>query len=148
MEVDLTDQEVVVASDVDVAVGTAIPLSVRADHSTWDMPSLMASFTGSVSATRGEFSIECPDLVVEYSSEGEVVSATATGGVSLIRGDWSGSAETANLDLVEGIVTLTGSSSIEGGGNRLQGSTIKVFMTSERVECDDCTMVVLTPGLD
>jgi lipopolysaccharide transport protein LptA len=147
-EIDLSEHEVVVASDVDLEVSSPVPLSVSADHSIWEMTSLRASFTGNVVASRGLFSIECTELVVEYSAEGEVLSATATGEVTLIRGDWSGAAETATLDLVAGVVTLTGRSSVEGGGNRLQGSTIRVFMTSERVECDDCTMVVVTPELD
>jgi lipopolysaccharide transport protein LptA len=147
-EVDLSEEQVVVGTDVEVSVSSAIPLSVSAEHSVWEMSSLTASFSGSVVATRGQFSIECDELLVEYSSESEVTRATATGGVSLSRGEWSGSAETANLDLVEGVVTLSGNSSIDGSGNRLQGTSIRVFMANERVECDDCTMVVLTPELD
>jgi len=146
--VDLTNQELIVASDVAVSVETATPLTVSAEHSEWEMASSRATFTGGVVATRGLFTIECNLLVVEYSSDGNVESASATGGVRLTRGDWSGTAGSASLNLVDGVVTLTGDSLIEGGGNRLQGSTIRVYMTSERVECDDCSMVVLTPELD
>ncbi len=130
------------------AAGDALPLTVKAERSTWDVTAQLARFEGAVEAGRGPLSVTCDRLEARYDAEGQLVSAVATGAVVVVRAEWRATATQAELRVGEGAVTLTGEPTVTNGAHALRGERIVLYVEREAVDCDRCTLVVDAAGLD
>ncbi len=145
-------EPVVVLEDLHF-VGTAsaadgLPLKVEAAKSSWDVTARLATFTGDVQASRGPLEVRCDVLEARYGPEGQLISALATGQVSVTRLEWRASADRAELAVAEGAVTLTGSPTVTNGAHALRGEQIRLYVEREAVGCEQCTLIVDAAGLD
>jgi len=134
-------------------VGTAaadggLPLTVQAARSTWDVTARLAHFEGQVRASRGPLALSCERLEARYDSDGQLVSALATGDVVVTRAEWRAAADRAELAVATGAVTLTGSPTVTNGAHALRGERILLYVDREAVDCEQCTLVVDAAGLD
>ncbi len=133
------------AQDVSLRVEGAPELLIKAEQSTWDLKAGKAVFSGGVTATRGSLTLRCDSLTVEHEESGEVRLALASGHVEIERDDWKATGGRATLDQRQGSLVLTESPQLEEGGNRLVGDRIRVFLESERVDCEHCTLSLKGP---
>ncbi len=125
-----------------------LPLTVQSEHSTWDVTGGVATFEGEVQASRGPLQVSCDALEARYGEQGQLVTALARGGVTVIRQEWRATAEQAEFVVAEGTVTLVGSPRVSNGAHVLQGERIRLYVEREAVDCDKCTLVVDAAGLD
>lgn len=134
-----------VATDVSLRVDGTPELVIQAEKSTWTLSEGKAVFTGSVVATRGTLVLRCDTLEVEHAEAGDIRIAVALGNVEIEREAWRATGGRATLDQEKGSLVLTESALLEEGGNRLVGERIRVFLESEQVECERCTLSLGTP---
>jgi lipopolysaccharide transport protein LptA len=130
---------------VELRVAGTPELVIEAEQSTWSMGEGKAVFSGKVIATRGSLVLRCDQLEVQHTPEGEVLFALALGHVEISREGWTATGGRATLDQEQGSLVLTESPRLEEGGNRLVGERIRVFLESDRVECDHCKLSIGAP---
>jgi lipopolysaccharide transport protein LptA len=125
------------------AVDDAQSITIRADHTRWNLNTKTSEMTGSVHAKQGDISVSCDKASLEYSSDKTVRRAVASGQVVVTRGGYRATGEQAVLE--EGRITLTGNAKLSDGRSLMTGTRIVFVVGDEAVECDGCTMTV-PPG--
>lgn len=85
-----------------------------------------ATFLGNVKATFNSIVFSCDKVVVSYSKDGTITHLTATGNVTVKKGDATATAKTAQLNTNTNTLTLKGTPSLIRGNNKLQGKTVVV----------------------
>jgi lipopolysaccharide transport protein LptA len=103
------------------------------------------TFSEGVVATWGNLVLRCDSLGVTHDASGAVRLASATGNVEIERDNWKATGGRAVLDQQQSSLVLTESPSLEEGGSRLVGDRIRVFLQTERVECEKCTLSLTRP---
>jgi lipopolysaccharide export system protein LptA len=78
------------------------------------------------------------DRVEAKVVDGRLTGAAATGGVTVRRGSWNGSAGRAELDAVGATLRLTDGVDVVEPGRRLEAARVTVWLDEERVDCDAC----------
>lgn len=133
------------ASGVSAELAGGIPLTIRAEKSSWELKTRRAVFEGAVEAERGPFHLSCQRLEVQADEAGAPSRALATGEVRVSRAPWEARGGSAELQLAAGVLTLTGQPRVSDGRSELTGERIVLHMDDERVECDNCTLVLPDP---
>ena len=122
--------------------GTAPTLEITAPRSTWDLKAQTAHFEGGVVVVRAGVELRCAALDVTYASVDRLERAVASGAVEVRSGARRASGAIAVLTTATGEVVLTGNPMLTEGANTMSGSTIRFLLDDERVECQDCRLVV------
>jgi lipopolysaccharide transport protein LptA len=117
-------------------------LEITAPRSTWDLKAQSAHFEGGVVVVRAGVELRCAVLDVTYASVDRLERAVASGSVEVRSGARRASGATAVLTTATGEIVLTGSPTLTEGANTMSGSTIRFLLDDERVECQDCRLVV------
>lgn len=117
-------------------------LEITAPRSTWDLKAQTAHFEGGVVVMRADVELRCAALDVAYASVDRLERAVASGAVEVRSGARRASGATAVLTTATGEIVLTGSPTVTEGANTMTGSTIRFLLDDERVECEDCRLVV------
>lgn len=133
------------ASGVSAELAGGIPLTIRAEKSSWELKTRRAVFEGAVEAERGSFHLSCQRLEVQADEAGAPTRALATGEVRVSRAPWEARGDSAELQLAAGVLTLTGQPRVSDGRSELTGERVVLHMDDERVECDNCTLVLPDP---
>ncbi|MFN7951592.1 MAG: LptA/OstA family protein [bacterium] len=90
-----------------------LPLMVRAERFDARRNEHVATYTGSVVATRGDVTLSCQELVIRFDANNkEVDSAMARGGVEIVQTGRSVSADTGDFQRANQRVVLTGKPAI------------------------------------
>jgi lipopolysaccharide transport protein LptA len=122
------------------AVHDAQAITIRADHTRWNLTTKTSEMTGAVQATQGDLSLSCDRATLQYTDDSTVQRAVANGRVVVTRGGHRATGEKAVLE--EGRLTLTGDPKLSDGRSWMTGSRIVFVVGEEAVECDGCTMTV------
>lgn len=118
--------------------GTSLnAIDISADHLKVDHEKRSAVFEGHIRATFGALRLVCAKMSLRYTEKGEVESLAAWGGVTVTTDDGEAKSESAELDVRAFRLVLKGHPSIERGGNRLEGSQIKVDLKTGKVDVAD-----------
>ena len=133
------------ASGVSAELAGGVPLTLRADRSSWDLKTRQVLFEGAVVAERGPFRLTCDRLQVEADAAGAPRRALASGAVRVTREGWTAESAEAELRLPEGVLTLTGQPKVSDGRSELSGARVVLHMDEERIECEGCTLVLPDP---
>ena len=143
-EADLGAQGKGEAKDVSASLSSpgAPDLVIEAPASSWDLAANMVQFSGGVVATRGDVVLRCQSLDVRFDAENRVELAEADGPVHLSRGSLEARSQRALLTGATGRVDLLGDASLDEPSGRLSGKRIVLWLDDDRVECDDCRLVV------
>jgi lipopolysaccharide export system protein LptA len=123
----------------------APPLEISAPRSSWDLKAREVRFSGGVELKRGDARMTCQEMVVRFREPGQLEAAEATGEVRFQQGERRARAERASLDGPSGRVELLGHPELEEGPHRMAGQRVILWLDQERVECEDCRLVV-EPG--
>lgn len=118
------------------------PLQVEAPRSDWDLRARVVRFSGGVVATRGPVRLTCASLEVHYLDAERVDRALAEGEVEVRHGERVATGQRAELHAADGRVVLTGQPQLVEGANTLRGQQITLYLDDERLQCQDCTLVV------
>ena len=123
------------------------PLEINAARSDWNLRDHTAAFDDHVVVTRGDVTLTCTHLDVRYAGTEQIESVVASGGVHVVKGQRTASADHADLDGKTGRVTLTGSPRLAEGASELVGTTITLWLDDERATCEGdqgqgCRLVV------
>ncbi len=110
-----------------------VPIEIDSDSMELRSRDNLVIFTGSVSAVRGDMTIQSDRLEVYTAAEGEDIDKIiALGKVRVKRGTTLASGEKGVFLLSEETVTLTGDPKIWDGRNAVAGKVIKFFLAEER----------------
>ena len=123
------------------------PLDISAARSNWNLADRVVRFDGQVVATRADVRLECDSLVVHYEGPDRVKWVEADGAVRVTRGQRTASSEHAVLTTATGKVELTGQPQLFEGPNRMTGVRIVLWLDDEKVDCEDCRLVVEGPSV-
>lgn len=115
-------------------------ITIRADHTRWDLSTKSSEMTGSVHATQGDISLSCDRATLQYDGDHTVHRAVATGQVVVTRGEYRATGERAVLE--RGKLTLTGNAKLSDGLSSMTGERILFVVGKETVECKSCTLIV------
>lgn len=109
------------------------PIDVQADRVTLDVRRHQATFEGDVRLRRGSAEITCRKLSAQTGEHGELRHARAEGDVRVRVGGVTATAPVAELDLVRGIVALSGGVTIERADARLAGDRVDLRLDGAEV---------------
>jgi lipopolysaccharide export system protein LptA len=121
------------------------PLVVTAPSSSWELGSRAARFEGGVDLQRGAFSLTCQTLDLAFDERGRIVSATARGDVRVERDPWVATGQVGTLTAASGLLVLEGEPRVSDGQSSLSGRLVELHLDQERVDCQDCQLVVDLP---
>ena len=100
------------------------PLDLRSETLTVEHGRQRAIFGGGVVATRGDLTLECPEVVATYDARSQVKLVTCHGPVTAKQGDRQMTAQRGQFDNATGLLTLDGEPTLVEGARRLQGETL------------------------
>lgn len=96
------------------------PVEVTADNLSVNQSDGTALFTGNVVVGQGEMRLSAPRVLVVYSeNRGAIDRLEARGGVTLVSGEEAAEGDTADYDVSEGIIVMTGNVLLTQGGSAL-----------------------------
>ncbi len=121
------------------------PLVVTAPRSSWELGTRAARFEGGVELTRGAFSLSCASLELSFDEQGRIATAIARGSVRVERAPWVATGQTGTLDAATGLLVLEGEPLVSDGLSTLTGERVELFLDQERVDCQECRLVVDLP---
>lgn len=100
------------------------PIDLRSEKLTVEHARRRAIFSGGVVATRGELTMQCPEVEARYDASSRVQTVTCVGPVTATEGDRTMTAEHGRFDNETGILTLEGQPTLTEGERRLTGETL------------------------
>lgn len=122
------------------------PIDVQADSTEFDGGKNLVTFTGNVTAKRGPMTINSQALEVKLNpATREISEITATGKVSVRRGDVLATGKKAVYDVAADTVTLTGEPKIWRGTDAVEGETVLMHIKDERLIVKGGAHVILNP---
>ena len=127
----------VVGYGVGVEKGT---LTIRADSTQVSLNGERGVFEGNVRAERGDLSFSAERVDVEFGPNGDVLKASAIGGVKVQQGRREAEGETAVFK--DGRLVLSGRPVVRQGANEMVGDEIVFVVGQQTIECIQCTMKV------
>ena len=117
-------------------------VTVQAQRARWDLKAGEGHFEGEVQVQRGPLALRCDRLSLQVDAAGVITAVLGEGQVRLQRGEASAQADRVLLDPVAGLLTLTGQPLLTEGAHRLSGQSIRFWVDADRIECEDCRVVV------
>ncbi len=113
------------------------PLRVRAARLAVDLTAHTASLEGQVELHRRDAVVRCPRLSLTFDAQGQILSAIASGGVTLQAGELHASAAEARFDGGPQLVRLSGSVQAQQGGLRLTASSATLDLVRQQLDLTD-----------
>ena len=128
----------------------SLPVEVNASELSIDQSDNSATFSGGVTVTQGEVKLTADKIRVVYAAavEGQpakIAKLEASGGVTLVSGEATATAETGEYDINTGNVLLTGGISLIQGPTSVSGDRMTVNLTSGTGRIEGNVKTVLTP---
>ena len=123
-------------------------MKIDSDRSEWNLKERTVVFEGNVRVTRGAVNLQCQTLNVSLGESSAIESAIAGGHVYVQQGARKASSEEAALDAKSGQLILTGNPVVEEDGRSMRGQRIILWLDDDRMTCDDCTVVLDSPGIE
>lgn len=124
------------------------PLDVRADQVEVDVEAASALLTGHVELTRKDLHVACPRVEARFDKDGRVLSAQATGRVTVVsaaRG-LRGEADEVRLDLRARTAELRGHVRVAQGGSSLEAERATVDLSTSRVSLQAVRGTLVAPA--
>ncbi len=131
---------------VEATTAGAPALEISGQRSSWALDKGVVQFDGNVVAKRGAFTLRADSLVVHWKDE-RIDRAEATGSVVVARGERVAKSRRGVLEGETGKFTLTGAPTITEGGHRMKGDAIVLWLDDERLECNQCVLVLDSSAL-
>lgn len=123
------------------------PIEVQADSLSVDQDTGNAKFEGSVVITQGDMRFEAPLVEVTYNEAQDGISKlTGSGGVAILNGKDTASAENAIYDVDAGLIFMQGSVALAQGANTITAERMTVNTTNSTAELHGRVRTVLNPG--
>jgi lipopolysaccharide export system protein LptA len=120
------------------------PLVIDADTLDLDSNRHLALWKGHVVATRNTLTVKAPELEALYNDEGTVTRIVAKHQVEAADGDRWATGNRANFDLQDQRLILTGNAQARQGLNRMKGSRVTFFVSSNKLEVENAVTVFST----
>jgi lipopolysaccharide transport protein LptA len=120
-------------------------LEVSGASSRWDLDSGKVEFEGNVRLAQGDVELRCSRLEAEYKGDA-LRTAKATGDVRVQKDGAVATGRQAVWDASQGTVTLTGDAILKDASRRLRGAEIVIYLDERRLECRECSLIIVTPG--
>lgn len=108
------------------------PVEFDADNFTLDDRANRAVLSGDVVITQAALTMRAQRTIIDYSDAGslQINRITATGGVTVTRGDESARGEVAVYDFSRRIITMAGGVALQRGGDTLNGGRLTIDLRS------------------
>ena len=112
------------------------PLDIDAERLVLEGKENRAVFEGSVTVRRDDWTLTCEKLTVRYDPAGRVTHLLAEGAVRVVQGARVVTAERAEFDNVEEVLTLTGDPIITEGKNVVRGKVVVYDLARDTVRVE------------
>lgn len=114
------------------------PVDIAADRIELEDRANRVVFTGGVSVTQAGLNISAARMLINYTdAEGlEIQRITATGGVTITRGDERATGNNAIYDFNRRIITMAGDVRLRRGGDTLNGGRLVIDLQTGRSSVD------------
>jgi lipopolysaccharide transport protein LptA len=118
---------------------------IDSDSLVLDSNRSVAKWKGHVVAKRGTTTITAPELDAHYDEKGQVTRVLAANQVEATDGDRWAKGKKANYDVANGTLVLTGNPEATQGANRMRGSKVIFYLSSNKLEVENATTVFSKP---
>lgn len=124
------------------------PVDIAADRIELEDRANRVVFTGGVSVTQAGLNISAARMLVNYTDAGglEIQRITATGGVTITRGDERASGNNAIYDFNRRIITMAGDVRLRRGGDTLNGGRLVIDLQTGLSSVDGSAAAGSAPG--
>jgi lipopolysaccharide export system protein LptA len=139
----LSAQEVGKPAEISANPGATV---VTSEVFRLDMAQKQGVFTGNVLVVANDFKLKATEITVFFAADGsnKIERLVARGAVEIEQSDRNAKSNQAEYLVAQDKMILSGSPEItQRGGNRLTGSTITIYRSSNRMEVDGRSRVVL-----
>ncbi len=106
------------------AAKSPAPIDIRSETLTVEHGKRRAVFAGGVVATRGDLTLECPEVVATYDAQSQVREVTCVGAITANQGERRMTAQRGVFDNATGLLTLEGEPTLTEGDRRLVGERL------------------------
>ena len=108
------------------------PINVDAGRIVAESRSDRVSFSGGVTVTQAGLTVRAQRMLLNYTDDGalDIQRITATGGVTVNRGNESASGDVAIYDLGRRIITMSGNVRLRRGQDSLNGGRLTIDLQS------------------
>ena len=125
---------------------TAAKVEIKADRLRVESDRKVAFFEGNVRFSIDAAMFRCARLIVRYSDNGGIESATVEGGIAITISGASAEADRAELNMNKGMVTLLGNPRFSRDHNTLSGKRIQINIRTGEVDVTEATGAFVLPG--
>lgn len=129
----------------------ALPVEITADSLDLDQAAGTAVFSGNVELGQGSLRLAAGKVDVVYgkagtSAQGQIVSVTAKGDVTLTNGGEAAEAQTAIYNVAAGNIEMSGDVILTQGVNALAGEKLTIDLTSGRANMSGRVRTIFQPS--
>ena len=130
-----------------IEVDTSAPVEVTADSLAVDQDTGTAVFTGEVLIIQGDLRLSAAQVEVGYAATtSDITRLIATGGVTLVTATEAAEAQSANYDIVSGLLTLTGDVILTQGQSAISAQSMIVNVATGSATMEGRVRTVLQQG--
>ena len=132
------------APPVPVMLGSdgGAPISVDAQSMELQSKERLVIFTGEVTATKGEMTINADRLEVRSTEDQRIKQVSAKGNVRLRKGEIAAVAGAADYNLETDVAVLSGEPKVWRGRDAFSGEKISINFTDERISVERASAVL------
>ena len=130
-----------------MAVDTSAAIEVTAENLSIDQQGGTAVFEGDVVIGQGDLRISAAQVEVIYGTDtNQIARLIATGNVTFVTAQEAAEAETADYDVVSGLLTLTGDVLLTQGASAISAQSMVVNVTNGTATMQGRVRTVLQQG--
>jgi lipopolysaccharide export system protein LptA len=130
-----------------ITVDTSSAIEVVADSLSVDQDTGVAVFLGNVLIGQGDLRLSADRVEVVYQAEtNDIARLVASGSVTFATAEEAAEAETADYDVVSGMLTLTGDVLLTQGASAISAARMVIDVTNGTATMDGRVRTVLQQG--
>ncbi|WP_341367683.1 LptA/OstA family protein [Yoonia sp. BS5-3] len=130
-----------------ITVDTSAAIEVSADSLSVDQDTGRAIFSGNVIIGQGDLRLQAGNVEVVYAADtSDITQLIATGDVTFVTADEAAEAQSANYDVVTGMLLLSGDVLLTQGASAISAETMRINVTDGTATMEGRVRTVLQQG--
>lgn len=130
-----------------ITVDTSAAIEVTADSLAVDQDTGQAVFSGNVVIGQGDLRLQAGNVEIIYAADtNDINQLIATGSVTFVTADEAAEAQTANYNVVTGMLTLSGDVLLTQGASAISAETMTINVTDGTATMQGRVRTVLQQG--
>lgn len=130
-----------------ITVDSSAAIEVTADSLAVDQDTGQAVFSGNVVIGQGDLRLQAGNVEIIYAADtNDINQLIATGSVTFVTADEAAEAQTANYNVVTGMLTLSGDVLLTQGASAISAETMTINVTDGTATMQGRVRTVLQQG--